>query len=89
MTSSGSAQLRTTPPACSQCNSANQVRIEGVWAITRIELLENGKKRFVPTTGVPLIAYVCRRCGHIDLYSAIALGEWPAESKSETEEPTD
>jgi len=84
MTSSGSAQQRTTPPACSHCGFSNQVRIKGIWAITRVELRKNGEQRFVPTTGVPLVAYVCPECAHIDLYSAMVLGEWSADSKSET-----
>jgi len=84
MTPARSTQEGKAPPQCSHCGFVDQVRIEGVWAITRVELKENGEKRFVPTTGVPLIAYVCPKCGHLDLYSAMVLGEWSVDSKSET-----
>lgn len=48
--------------------------VEGIYALTKVEE-ENQSLVFYPNTGIPVIIYVCKKCGEIKLFSAVAKGE--------------
>ena len=59
---------------CAECNNS-LVRIPRIFALTEVEKNESGKVLFKPSSGIPVIAYICRHCGKIALYSAKVAGE--------------
>ena len=66
--------MQKPQPYCGNCKNSQFERIEGVYAITKVEKSEKGII-FLPSSGIPVIAYVCVKCGEIKLYPAKAFGE--------------
>ena len=62
--------------ACPSCGAYIQrQRIDGIYALTKIEKKPEGKITFFPSQGIPVVAYICSNCKEITLHSAKALGE--------------
>ena len=50
-------------------------RIPGYHAITKLE--KNGKKiAFMPSSGIPVVVFVCGECGYLEFYPAMQFKAW-------------
>ncbi len=59
---------------CNNCQSEELQRIDGLYALTKIEKNEQGIT-FMPASGIPIVVYVCSKCGELKLIPAKFLGE--------------
>lgn len=64
---------------CNSCGNGDQEtsqRVPGFYALTKVEKDENGSAVFSPANGMPVVVYICLKCGEIKLFPAILLGEF-------------
>lgn len=55
-------------PHCSIHGGVRLERIEGNLALTRLQLNPEGGATFLPSSGIPLVAFYCPVCGNIQIY---------------------
>ena len=54
---------------CKNCESNQFQRIEGIFAVTKVEKTGSGVS-FLPASGIPIVVYMCIKCGELKLYPA-------------------
>ena len=59
---------------CNNCNNEELKRIDGVYALTKVEKKEQ-EISFMPASGIPVVVFVCTKCGELKLLPAKLLGE--------------
>ncbi|MBU1706111.1 hypothetical protein KKG19_05310 [Patescibacteria group bacterium] len=50
-------------------------RIPGFHALTKVNK-NKSKVSFMPSSGIPVVAFACNICGYIETYSAVKTDEW-------------
>ena len=54
---------------CKNCDNKKFQKIEGVFAITKVEKNNNGNGiTFLPASGIPLVVYMCTECGELKIF---------------------
>lgn len=56
------------------CSNHELQRVDGVYAFTKVTKEAEGIA-FHPASGVPVVCYVCSKCGEVSTYSAKFLNE--------------
>lgn len=61
---------------CPSCGAIIQrQRVDGIYALTKVEKKQDGGITFFPSHGIPVVVSICPNCREITLHSAKALGE--------------
>ncbi len=66
--------MQPTLSKCGNCGNNNFQRIDGLYALTKVEKAGEGIS-FMPASGIPVIVYICTTCGEIKLFPAKLYGE--------------
>ncbi|MBI2436138.1 MAG: hypothetical protein HYV41_00100 [Candidatus Magasanikbacteria bacterium] len=63
-------------PFCTNCSGSQILqRVDGVFALTKVEKKEGGGVNFFPASGLPVVAFLCPQCGEIKLLPAKLFNE--------------
>lgn len=54
---------------CKNCDNKNFQKIEGIYALTKIEKKEE-RIAFLPASGIPIIVFMCAECGELKIFPA-------------------
>jgi len=54
---------------CKNCDGTDFQRIDGIFAVTKVEKNDSGIS-FMPASGIPIIVYMCTKCGELKFYPA-------------------
>jgi len=50
-------------------------KADGFYALTKLTK-EDKRLSFNPAAGVPVVIYVCPKCGYLEIYAAVMKEEW-------------
>ena len=49
--------------------------VKELYALTKVEISE-GKANFFPSSGIPIVVFLCKKCGQLKLFSAKVKGRF-------------
>lgn len=60
---------------CGNTGEENFLRLDGFYALTKVE--KKGEEiNFMPSSGMPMIVFLCKKCGELKLFPAKVFGEF-------------